>query len=372
MKIGFDAKRLYHNTTGLGNYSRDLVRILAEYYPNHQFILYNPKLTDRNLFKSLSDTILQVLPDTFLGKKFPFLWRSFWVKNRILKDQLDIFHGLSGELPFGLMGKKVKTVVTIHDLIFIRYPKLYHRIDRILYTFKYRKACQNADIVVAISEQTKQDIISFFKINPDKIKVIYQGCSDVFKKSQSVEFQQEVLKKYNIPKNYIFYVGSLIERKNALSALKAIHQTGDYLVILGDGKSYRKKLENYVTENHLQDRVLFLKGLTLEEIAVLYKNAQIFIYPSSFEGFGIPIIEAMFSRTPVITGKGSCFPEAGGKDSIYIDPQNIDEIVQAIQWIKQDNSKRKAMIDNGLEYVQRFNDSNIAQNWINLYQSLLK
>ncbi len=371
MKIGFDAKRIFHNTTGLGNYSRDLVRILSSYFPENQYILFNPKKGKVNRLHINNTNVFEQLPATFLGRLFPGFWRSKLIINQLKKNKIDIFHGLTGELPLGIEKTNIKTVVTIHDLIFVRYPEQYKPIDRQIYIKKFSYAAKKADVVVAISEQTKRDIIDFLHINPDKIKVIYQGCHPVFKQLLSDNLIQSVLKKYNIPAKYLFYIGSVIERKNLLSVVKAVQQTGDNLVVVGEGDQYMQQVIQYIAKHKMQHQITFLKGLTMEEIAVLYKKAEIFVYPSTFEGFGIPIIEALYSGVPVITGQGSCFSEAGGDYSQYIDPQNIKEITDRINTIKNNPKIKSEMIEKGLEFVQKFNDDQIAQHWLTLYEQLI-
>lgn len=372
MNIGFDAKRIFHNTTGLGNYSRDLVRILSKYFPENQYLLYNPKKGKVKRLVPNNLNVFEKLPQNFIGKLIPSVWRSKCIIKQLLQDKVDIFHGLTGELPYGINSTQVKTVVTIHDLIFVRYPQQYKAFDRKIYLKKFQYAAQFADVVVAISEQTKRDIVDFLHINPEKIKVIYQGCHPVFKQKLSDDFIQSVVKKYALPQKYLLYIGSVIERKNLLSAVKAVQQTGDHLVVVGDGDHYMQKVKNYLTQHQLQHQVTFLKGLTMEEIAVLYKKAEIFIYPSIFEGFGIPIIEALYSGVPVVTGQGSCFPEAGGLYSKYVDPYNINQITEAIHTIKNNENIRNEMIEKGLQYVHQFDDDNIAEQWNNLYQTLYK
>jgi len=368
MKIGYDAKRIFHNTTGLGNYSRDLVQILSTYYPKNQYYLYNPKPAKVDRLKPDGKTLVEIKPISFLAKKLPFLWRSKWIVKQLVKDEITVFHGLTGELPFGIEKTNIKTIVTIHDLIFVRYPELYKALDRKIYLKKFKYAAQTADIVIAISEQTKQDIINFLGINGDKIQVIYQGCHRIFKEVISQESQNEVLKKYHIPENYILNVGAINERKNLLSLVKAIEKTGDNLVVVGNGTAYFQKVKEYVNSHHLTKKVSFLQNLSMQDIAVLYRKARIFIYPSIFEGFGIPIIEALYSKTPVITTQGSCFPEAGGPDSIYLkNPYDIDEITKAIHLISEDKSYRLNMINKGFVYVQKFNDEVIAKNFEKIY-----
>ena len=125
-------------------------------------------------------------------------------------------------------------------------------------------------------------------------------------------------------------------------------------------------------ENNLQNKVIFLENVELKELASIYRMATVFIYPSVFEGFGIPIIEALYSKTPVITSKGGCFSEAGGENSIYIDPLNADELKIELTELLVNSGKREAMKEKGLEFVQKFNDENIARNWIDTYNKILK
>src|SRR5690554_1450738 len=247
MKIGFDAKRFFHNNTGLGNYSRDLVRILSGHFPENEYFLYNTKpnkqrsslLNDQNTFEKL--------PTSFFGKKLKSLWRMFWVKKQIQEDSIDIFHGLSGEIPIGLP-KNVKSVVTIHDLIFMRYPNLYSFFDRKIHFWKFRYAAKKADYVIAISEQTKQDIIKYLKITPEKIKVVYQGCSNVFKENFSSEEKEFVRKKLNLPSEFVLNVGTIEERKNALTIVKAIKDLDIKLVLVGRKTKYYEQIEKYVQD----------------------------------------------------------------------------------------------------------------------------
>jgi len=371
MIIGYDAKRIFHNTTGLGNYSRDLVRILSSFFPTNKYILYNPKPAKVRRLVPDGTIVVEKKPSSFLGKILPSLWRSKLIVKQLQKDKIDIFHGLTGEIPFRIEKTGIKTIVTIHDLIFVRYPELYKSIDRKIYFKKFKYAVKIADVIIAISEQTKRDIVEFLKVKEDKIQVIYQGCHQVFKEPISETFQNEVVKKYNLPDTFILNVGAVIERKNVLSLIKAIRNTNYNLVVVGNGTNYFKKVQDYVKEHSLSNRVFFLHKLEMEEIAVLYRKASIFVYPSIFEGFGIPIIEALYSKTPVITGKGSCFPEAGGPDTIYIDPKNIQEISASIEKVFSDKELNNKMVNNGFEYVQRFNDDVIAQQIIKIYKGLV-
>jgi glycosyltransferase involved in cell wall biosynthesis len=389
MRIGYDAKRYYNNKTGLGNYSRTLVHTLAELHPEHEYHLFTPKM-DATFVQDLMDTTkvdaksqhFQVggihthLPNGF-GRKLPSLWRSYFIKNDVQKANIQLFHGLSGELPLSI-SKKVKTVVTIHDLIHERYPQFYPFFDRKMYSWKFKSACQKADVIVAISEQTKRDIIDFYKIEESKIKVIYQSCHPQFKLSnQSNLGANYFIQKYKLPENYLLYVGTINERKNLMAILRAFAEkdaldTSLNLVIVGTGKgSYVKQSIHFLNQSNLGNRVFMLQNLDYEDFPYIYKNALALVYPSFFEGFGIPIIEAMWSGCPVITSEGGCFAEAGGPDTLYVNPHSFQDIGRAIAQLTSDNILRKQMILRGQEYVKKFDTQSIGNQWIELYESLL-
>ena len=372
MNIGFEAKRVFHNKTGLGNYSRDLIRLLSQYFPENNYYLYNPKDSKEILFTANSKNVFEKKPSTFFYLKFYNLWRQKGITEDLVKDQINIFHGLSGEIPLGLRANKIKSVVTIHDLIFVRYPHLYSFFDRKIHFYKFKKSAQQADLVIAISEQTKKDIVEFLKIDASKIKVIYQGCHAVFKKDFSDKEYKEVITKFNLPKKFILNVGTIETRKNILLAVKAIKNIDTYLVIVGKETAYTNEIKNYISEHHLEDKVLFLKELSLEELAILYKLAKVFVYPSLYEGFGIPIIEALYSKTPVITTRDGVFPEAGGPNSIYVNPTSVTEMENAILKLLQNDDLRDEITQKGWEFVQKFDDEVVVKQLITSYNNLLK
>lgn len=376
MKIGYDAKRAFHNFTGLGNYSRTLIETLTTHFPENEYHLFTPKSNDVPRVTKVTNhpSVFTHLPSGSLGKKLPALWRTYSINHDIKMSGIQIFHGLSHELPLS-MPPNVRSVVTIHDLIHERYPSFYPFIDRKIYSFKFKKACQQADIVVAISEQTKRDIIDFYKIEPSKIQVIYQSCDPIFYKNRPLSINNAVVKKYNLPPHFILYVGTVNERKNLLGlaqALKLLENQGDiHLVAIGDGNAYFQKVKKYVADNGLLNRVHFVPKIEFTDLPSIYKLARIFVLPSFFEGFGIPIIEALWSGTPVISSIDSCFEEAGGPDSIYINPHDIEAIATAINRVWHDETLRTEMTLRGGNFVQKFSDEKIAQEWMKLYRSLL-
>ncbi len=371
MKIGYEAKRIFHNKTGLGNYSRDLIRILAEYFPENNYLLFNPKKAKETLFIPNEINVFEKLPFKTVYKTLKNYWRQKAIVNDLTNNKVEIFHGLSGELPVGLKKANIKTVVTIHDLIFMRYPNLYSIIDKTIYFHKFKKAAEVADIIIAISQQTKKDIIQYLGISEDKIIVVYQGCNNVFKIQYSESEKKQVANKYNLPNKFILNVGTIEERKNALTIVKAIYNTDIKLVLVGKKTKYADQIDEYVRIHGMQNQVIYLYGVELIELAIIYQLASVFVYPSIFEGFGIPIIEALYSKIPVITNKNGVFPEAAGSDSLYIDTFDVDDLAIKIKNLMENEVLRKEIASKSYEFVQKFNDEEIAKEMMQVYQTLI-
>lgn len=379
MRIGFDAKRAFHNKTGLGNYSRGLIHALAENFPDENYFLYNPKPAD--LFHFNEKNIKEINPSNLFYKKFKALWRSYGILHEMKKNELDIYHGLSHEIPYNIHKSGIKSVVTIHDLITFRFPKQFSTFDAFMHQRKIGYACKNVDVIIAISEQTKRDIIEFLNIDPAKIKVCYQHCDTKFSMPKSDSEKSEVLGKFGLPKNYFLYVGSIIERKNLLRICEAMKineaQSNLPLVVVGNGGKYKDIVKSFIQKNAMNDKIIFLSDVSNsktdlgQDLPELYQAATALIYPSEFEGFGIPVLEALWSGTPVITSSISCLPEAGGPGSYYVDPKSATEIATAMLKIESDENRRKKMIATGKEYALHFTPQKSAENIMKIYQSLL-
>lgn len=377
MRIGFDGKRAVQNYTGLGNYSRYIIDILCHFNPKNDYILYAPKKRENARLDALTKQYGQLhlaFPTAGIWKKLSSLWRVYGITKQLKQENIDLFHGLSNELPLNIENSPVKSIVTIHDLIFLRFPKYYHLIDRKIYKYKFRKACENSDKIIAISECTKRDIIQYFNIAPDKIEVVYQGCDTSFALPASEKKKREIRRDYRLPEHYILNVGSIEERKNVLLAVKAMAMLPKHIqmVIIGKRTKYTEKIEEYVNDHGLCERVHILSNVPFDDLPAFYQMADIFVYPSRFEGFGIPIIEALNSGTPVVAATGSCLEEAGGPDSIYIAPDDVQGLANAFKLIYSDSAKRKEMIEKGLVFAKRFSERKQAEEIMNIYKELLK
>lgn len=371
MKIGFDAKRAFFNKSGLGNYSRDTISILSDFFPMNEYILYSPKPKKSILFcKSPSISIKG--PLKFFYKMAPSYWRTYKLSEQIAEDKIQLFHGLSNELPVGIENTGIPSIVTIHDIIFMRYPKLYKSIDRKIYEKKSKYAALRASRVIAVSQQTKIDLVKFFNIPQEKIEVVYQGCHPMFWEQVGENKKSEIIMKYLIPDKFILYVGTIEERKNLLNILKAMqHRKINFpLVVIGRQTNYYNTIVNYINKNKIKN-VYFLHNVINEDLPAFYQQATMFIYPSLFEGFGIPILEALTSKTPVITTRGGCFSEAGGKSSIYVDPENVDELARAIVAVLEDETLRNNMIIDGFIHAQQFKRDKIASNILAVYDKVV-
>lgn len=355
MKIGFDAKRYYHNNTGLGNYSRTIVHGLQSMFPDNEYVLYDEK--------------------TFT--------RTFKLGRKAAAEGCNLFHGLSNELPFDIQSSpRLKSIVTIHDVAWLTFPDMYHWIDRKLYNWKYGTSCQRADKVVAISESTKRDVMRFYNVPEEKVQVIYQPVQEYYYTPLSEAECNRLITEHfgddGLPP-FILYVGSINSRKNLLSALKALamipEENRPLLLIVGNGREYRKECEAFIAQNHLEPYTRIETNIHNNQLLqALYTRAMLFIYPSFYEGFGLPVVEAALQRTPVITTTVSSLPEAAGPDACLIDPHANDAIEQmahAIDTIISDSTKAKDMAIKVESYARRmFTPDVLTQQMMELYKTV--
>jgi glycosyltransferase involved in cell wall biosynthesis len=373
MNIGFDAKRLFLNFTGLGNYSRFIVSALVDNFSEHRYYLFTPRQKPSpDTASFLNRTNIKTIEP---GIAWPIksLWRSAGFSFSREARQLDVFHGLSGELPH-FLPRKVKRVVTVHDLIFLRYPEFYKAIDRVFYKRKLVHACSEADAIVAVSQQTASDLVSMLNVPREKIQVIYQGCHPQFSVAVSVESKEAVRRKYNLPREYFLNVSTIEERKNLLTLVEALALLDPPvrlpLVVVGKKTKYFGAVIVRVKQLKLEAFITFIDNMKFSDLPAVYQSAKVFIYPSVFEGFGIPIVEAIESNIPVVSSTGSCFSEAGGPAAIYVDPTDREALAKAIGEVSTDKATREKMVRDSKAYVGRFQSRKIADEMMALYSRL--
>ncbi len=372
MKIGYEAKRAFLNMTGLGNYSRGIIGMMASDYPENEYYLYTPKVRPNKAFEFLSalKQVKTVMPKSGL---FTSWWRTKGVVADLKRDGIELYHGLSHELPIGIGDSGIKSVVTIHDLIFMRFPQYFGFVNRKIYAAKIKYACKHADRIIAVSEKTKADLVQLLNVHPEMIEVLYQGCDESFRVKQSEAKLTEVRSKYQLPENYILSVGTIEQRKNLLLLTKALLYLpkDTQLVVVGKQGKYFELVNKYVVEHRLTEQVLFIDNVTFEDLPAIYQQAQLFVYPSRYEGFGIPILEALVSGVPAIGAKGSCLEEAGGPDSLYCDPDDETDLTEKIRLVLDNEELRQKMIGKGKEYSRRFEEKRLAAQLMNLYNKVL-
>ena len=362
-KIAYDAKRLVRNTTGLGNYSRTLVNDLSRTLPEAcEMLLYTPSYGRENLREqvNMSQRMRYVYPKSAKSGIAQAIWRSWGIVSDLKKEGVSLYHGLSGELPIGIRKSGIKSVVTIHDLIFMRHPEYYNPIDVMMYRAKFHLTCREADRIIAISRRTAEDII-------------YQSCGVRFANVVSEEAADETRRRYNLPERFVLNVGTIEERKNVLLAVKALKYLSEdiHLVVVGRRTKYADKVEKWAEKNNVAHRLHMLSGVENNALHAIYQLAESFVYPSRYEGFGIPIIEAIQSRLPVVAATGSCLEEAGGPDCLYVSPDSPEECAEAIRLTLRGAEQRDLRIMRSREYVKRFENKDTAKQVMEVYRKLV-
>lgn len=368
--IAFDAKRLFNNFTGLGNYSRTLVRNLQTYFPEHEYHLFTPKITKNEETAYFLDNEKFVIHTPSFNSP---LWRSVGMAADVNKLKPNIFHGLSHEIPFGIH-KNIKTVLTFHDLIYEKYPEQFGLWDRWMYKWKYRSSVSRADHIIAISESTKEDLISMYEVEEDKISVIYQSCNEVFQIFDEEAKLDDTLVNLS---DYYLYVGSIIERKGLLSIVFAYAKLPDEyrkpFVVIGKGdKKYKQKVNDMIKYHGLESYFYFVNSISNERLLAVYDHSFALVFPSIYEGFGIPVIESLFRNKPVITSLISSLPEAAGPGAILVNPYDPDEICLAMMEIN-DKKKYDRLSRDGYAYVNdRFSSEGTATQLMDFYNQIIQ
>jgi glycosyltransferase involved in cell wall biosynthesis len=365
MRIGFDAKRIYHNQTGLGNYGRNLVAGLEARYPEHDYLLFTPP----NATVSFTTQKARVIyPDLAMSG----IWRSYSIIRQLVLEKVDIYHGLSNEMPFSLAGGKIKVVVSIHDIIFRKYPKAYAFPDRLIYERKTRFALRHADIILASSEATARDLSETYQVDRRKIKVLYPAIESIFYNQEPANIS---LPSTGIPEEFLLFVGTGNERKNLKVLVDAYNTLPEKeripVMVVGGKSKYRDFMEVYIAHRNLQSAFIFVGACNNETLKVLYKKATSLIYPSLYEGYGMPVAEALVCGCPVIASQASSIPEAGGDAALYFHPDHAEELASLIQQLRSNPALRESMIEKGHQHQQCFDPQKLTDTLMEVYTGLL-
>ena len=347
MKVGFDAKKAIRNHTGIGNYSRRCIQAVKQ---------------------SGTETQEFYCGIPLLGE----IWRNCLQWLSIRKSRVDIYHGLSNELPFGITWSGTKSVVTIHDLIFLRLPETYGWLQRLILNAKTRYACKAADRIVAVSEMTKRDLVNYYRVAPERIDVVYQSISDIYRHTLSDEDLKACAQRYHLPDCYMLCVGTIQERKNQHTLVKSLPLLPGnvHLVLVGKEEAYANLVRQTAEELNVGSRVHIYTGVPSSDLPAFYQLATVFACLSRFEGFGIPLTEALASGLPVIGATGSCLEEAGGPHSIYLSPDDVEGLAQRVNMLLTDKELRETMSKQGKTYSLRFTDEQLGCGLMSIYRSM--
>lgn len=373
MILGFDAKRLFLNRSGLGNYSRWLVSGLQQTFPGNDFHLYTPTLPERPFGSEnrFSDPPFGIHQAPHILKAF---WRTKTIKRDLIRDKIEVYHGLSNELPVGIEKTGIRSVVTIHDLIFKTHPEYYKPLDRLIYDKKFRSACERADKIVSVSHYTARNIHEYYGIPLDKIEVIYMDCLPLYHQRAEETQLNQVRQKFRLKAPFFINVGGADGRKNQVALTRAFvqiaRQIPHHLVIAGKKGNDTAMIEQIAKQAGVSNKITWLENVSDAELFCLYHLSEALLFPSLEEGFGIPILESYRCNKPVLTSNGSSLKEIAGNAGITCNPRNTDEIANGMLNLAKPEEYERLQKQIPMA-LSGFEPGQLLKKQMDLYQSLL-
>lgn len=372
MKVGIELQPCLNNKSGIGVYTYELTKRLQN---------FNDIELEGNIFNFLNRTDIRSDVEglnfrknicSFLSYRFyKIAWRYLPIKyNFLFRTKVEIYQFFNFIIPPKVPGK---TITAIHDLTYILCPDSMKAKRRKRLENDMKKTVNRADYIITVSECSKRDIIKYLKVDESKIQVIYNGVDEVYKKMLNHEIIDEIKKKYNIDGKYLLYLGTLEPRKNIETIIKAYNlfnkcnNENIKLVLAGKKGWLYDDIFKLIKEFKIEDKVIFTDYVDDDDKPALYQGAEIFLFPSLYEGFGIPVVEAMASGTPVITSNSSSLPEVAGEAAIITDPMDYKEISRSIERILNDSELRENMINEGIKQADKFNWDESAEKLKKLY-----
>ncbi len=361
MKIAVNSRFYQKTNTGIHNYTRNLYGELLKSDTKNEYLFFQT-----NAEKSIGDTKVMRLPD---NKVADIAFDCFAVNKLISLHKPDVFHSPCFVLPFH-KAPNVKYITTIHDLVFLKYPDLANTQTRSYYKVTVPISAKNANVILADSLNTKSDIVNLLGVPEKKVQVLYPAINDEYLDlSEKVDTYKQ---------KYIYLNASSFRRKNILNTIQAFarskHVHGLGLVISGLLSNHEAKQVHDIAEKHgVRNRIKFLGYVTDEEVKSLYRNAELFVYPSLYEGFGLPIAEAMSQECLVINSNTSSCIELNNDPLLTFDPTNVDEITNTLNNALDLSKERKANIIGANQFKARqFTPSNCAQQFLKMLEEVMK
>jgi len=368
MKVGITAEALSSKGAGIGTYDYNLIKNLNEFNEcRFSLMLYENDI----LFPSIDKIIIS---NPFYKISKLYLWHPYL--SIILNSKnynLDIIHSLNQGPAFFKL-KKQKYIITIHDILPIVFPRMRPFNIFLIYKSLLPRTLKNAHKTIAVSISTKQDLMKYFNVPEDKIRVIYEAADEKFKPLNNDKVN-EVKKKYHLNFSFILYVGGLAAHKNISILIKSFYKIKNKgithkLIIAGTKRWKYKEIFEIITKLNLQNDVIFTGYFPEEDLPALYNAADLFVYPSLYEGFGLPPLEAMACGTPVITSNTSSLPEVVGDAGIMIDPYDVDGLADAMYEVLRNDGLREKMVKSGLERAKTFSWKKTARETLKVYEEV--
>jgi len=367
--IAIDARKLHD--FGIGTYVRNLIRWLGELDTENRYLLLTHD-TERDFFGTLPDNfeaVYERCPVYSLRELAALSWKLF-------RLDADLYHATHYVLPAFVPGK---VVVTLHDLIHLLYPEYLPSRLAFLYAQRMiRYSLTRSDRIISVSRNTKKDLSRYFEVDAGKIRVVYNGVSDVFRQGLSDEEIERWLKNLGIPRPYLLFVGNPSKAHKNLDRVvqayaKAVREAKIEapLVCVGDRSSSAFKIQQRAVQLGVGDRVQFLGHVADEALPAIYQGASLFLYPTLYEGFGLPVIEAMASGIAVVTSNSSSLKEIAEGYAHLVDPLDVDAIADAISYCMTDHDHREALAKLGRRRAEDFHWKRTAEKTLEIYRSVL-
>ena len=372
MRIGIDATALPAQPVGVGNYIIQFVKALAKMDIDYELIVFAQK-SKRDLFDIPNDENLHwvIVPDK--SPMYRLIWEQTTFPKLVHRAEVDLLHSLHYTQPIRL---GCPSIVTIHDMTFFLFPDLHTRSKRLFFPFAIRSSVRRADALIAISESTRQDSIRLLGVSPQKIFTTQLGITDEFRVVKDNELLAKVREKYDLPEEFVLYVGLVEPRKNIPFLIRAYKSLADEgikhnLVIVGRIGWMYQEVFKQIEELGLEGRVQFTGYLPQDDLPMVYNLASLFVYPTKYEGFGLPALEAMACGTPVVTTAISSLPEIVGDAGLLIPPGDEQALASAMAEVLHDSTLFNQLRTRGLQRSEHFTWERTAQQTLKVYQQVL-
>jgi glycosyltransferase involved in cell wall biosynthesis len=370
-----DATPLLKQRAGVGNYVYNLIKNLSLIDHKSRYVMFYCHHRDvKEKMVKIENPNFENRFIRFPTKMMKALWASIGLpKVDWLVGDVDLYH--SPNYSLNALGRG-KSLMTIHDLSYLAYRQFSLASGRWHYAFKIKNYAEKVDAIIADSESTRSEIIKYLKIPQEKIHVIHLACSEAFQPLPKSDRTQAIMEKYKIKGNFILFVGTLEPRKNLKGLIQAYDRSRakeDYLLVLAGGKGWKyKHIFRLVKQLKLEERVVFCGYVPDSDLPALYNSASVFVYPSFYEGFGLPPLEAMACGTPVITSHTTSLPEVVGDAGVYVDPFAVEQISVSIDTVLSDTKLRQSLREQGLKRAKIFSWERTARETLELYQRLVR